>query len=64
MGMPWLQTKQYRCPKCHAIYLHDDAHHHAVFTCSQRPLTRTQLLEQFLMTGRTYRPTPEGSRWP
>ncbi len=56
------QTKRFSCDKCGAVYLHDDGHHHAVFTCPQRPLTHTQILERFLTTGRTYCPTPERAR--
>jgi hypothetical protein len=32
----WLQTKTYTCPACGARYLHDKAHHHAVFLCPAR----------------------------
>lgn len=35
---PWLQTKAYRCTDCGQPLLHDQAHHHAVFTCPARPM--------------------------
>lgn len=56
------QTKRFSCDTCGAVYLHDDAYHHAVFFCPLRPLTRTQILERFLTTGRTYCPTPVSGR--
>lgn len=55
----WRQTqttRQYRCPACHATYLHDDAYAHHAFSCQLRPLTNAQRLQRFLMTGRTYEP--------
>lgn len=30
------QTKLYQCVRCWQNYLHDDAHHHAVFFCQER----------------------------
>jgi len=62
MGAPWLQRKLYRCRQCEAQFLHDQGHRHACFTCPQRPLSRTQLLEQFLFAGRTYCPAIEPER--
>lgn len=32
----WRQTKIYTCDKCHAEYLHDKAHGHAVYRCPKR----------------------------
>lgn len=52
MGMPWLQTKQYRCPACSAVYLHDHGHRHACHECPARPKTKKQLL----LTGKIYEP--------
>jgi hypothetical protein len=34
---PWLQTKQYGCPRCQALYLHDKARTHALYSCPLRP---------------------------
>jgi len=54
MANRWLQTKQYRCPRCGAIYLHDKAHPHAVFECpSRQPKTKRQVF-----IGKTYEPKP------
>ena len=30
----WLQRKLYTCSTCGTPYLHDQAYHHALFTCS------------------------------
>lgn len=40
----WLQTKEYECPQCGAIYLHDKAYRHACFECParRRPVSLTQ----------------------
>lgn len=32
----WQQTKQYRCPRCGAAYLHDKAYGHQSFLCPFR----------------------------
>lgn len=32
----WMQRKLYECPACHAKYLHDRAHEHAVYLCPLR----------------------------
>ena len=37
----WLQTKQYQCPVCKAIYLHDRAYFHVLFRCSARRVLAT-----------------------
>lgn len=34
----WLQTKLFACTACGAQYVHDKAHHHAVFMCPNRPM--------------------------
>ncbi len=59
MGMPWLQTKQYTCPTCGGVYLHDLGHRHACYECPARPAA---IREQLLALGKTYCPTPEGTR--
>lgn len=56
---PWLQAKQYRCPKCHTIYLHDQAHAHASYECPFRPAAR---LKAWLEEGRRYEPVAEKNR--
>jgi len=33
---PWMQRKLYECPVCHAEYLHDKGHEHAVYRCPMR----------------------------
>lgn len=58
----WRQTRLYTCPRCGMQYRHDHGHHHAVFTCPQRPRTPKQSLEHFLKTGRTYCPATEKDR--
>lgn len=48
----WQQTKRYTCPACGASYLHDRAHHHAVFHCPARPTPRPRSV----FVGKTYEP--------
>lgn len=33
----WLQTRRYFCHRCGAVYVHDQAHAHAVYVCPMRP---------------------------
>lgn len=40
MANHWLQSKKYACLECGAIYLHDQAHRHAVFACPARKYGR------------------------
>jgi DNA-directed RNA polymerase subunit RPC12/RpoP len=49
----WLQTKQYRCPKCQAIYLHDQGHAHHCYEC---PFRLAAMKQQLLQSGKTYEP--------
>jgi predicted RNA-binding Zn-ribbon protein involved in translation (DUF1610 family) len=49
----WLQTKRYQCPSCGAIYLHDRAHHHAVFECPNRP---TMVTRRLVLVMKVYEP--------
>lgn len=49
----WLQSKQYRCPKCLTTYLHDHAHAHHCYECPSRPAAMKQ---QWLEQGRVYEP--------
>jgi hypothetical protein len=58
----WKQTRRYTCHKCGASYLHDRGYEHNLFTCTQRPRTRTQILAQFLLNGRCYHPMAERTR--
>lgn len=48
----WLQTKSYACRTCEARYLHDKAHHHAVFECPNRPMPK----KRPVLPAKTYRP--------
>lgn len=32
----WLQSKEYTCPDCKAVYLHDKGHEHACYYCPAR----------------------------
>lgn len=32
----WLQTRQFKCPRCEAKYVHDRAYLHDVFLCPNR----------------------------
>lgn len=51
MGMPWLQTKEYRCIRCGEVLLHDSMHRHVSYLCPER--VSKQLL---LLSGKTYEP--------
>ncbi len=53
MGIPWLQTKEYRCVRCGEFLLHDAMYHHSLFLCPLRPAAR---LKVWLETGRRYEP--------
>lgn len=52
----WRQTKRYRCPKCNASYLHDEAHFHHCYACPARPLSKPKARPVFV--GKTYAPKP------
>lgn len=62
MGNPWLQRRLFACPECETHYTHDRAYAHNLFTCTQRPLTPRQRIEQFLRSGRVYEPATEKAR--
>jgi hypothetical protein len=36
----WLQSKQFVCPKCKAVYTHDKAYRHEQFECPHRHQAR------------------------
>ncbi|TKB68559.1 MAG: hypothetical protein E8D52_06005 [Nitrospira sp.] len=55
----WKQRRLFVCTGCGEKLLHDAMYLHSLFTCPQRPRTPKQILEHFLLTGRTYCPTPE-----
>ncbi len=37
MANRWIQTRRYRCPNCHTLYLHDHAHRHQCYECPNQP---------------------------
>lgn len=32
----WLQTREFTCPDCKAVYLHDRGHAHSRYQCPER----------------------------
>lgn len=55
----WRQTRLYSCLLCGMQYRHDDAHHHVLHQCEQRPAAK---LDQWLAGGRVYSPATERDR--
>lgn len=55
----WLQSKQFRCHRCGALYLHDEGHRHACHECPMLSAAQRALL---LAAGRTYCPATERER--
>ena len=44
----WLQTRQFKCPKCGEQYVHDKGYQHELFLCPNR-----NTAEPFLVGGLT-----------